>query len=196
MAQQVQNDFYKTTEEMALDYADAVNAEIKDLFTSGADIVQIDEPYLQARPDEARSYGVRALNRALDGIPGLTALHICFGYALTTKQKAPAYDFLTELEQTPVQQISVETAQSKLDCSTLAALSKSIILGVIDLADTVIETPDIVAARIRRALPYVPAERIVVAPDCGMKYLSRDIAYRKLLAMVEGADIVRRELTG
>jgi 5-methyltetrahydropteroyltriglutamate--homocysteine methyltransferase len=196
MAQQVQNDFYKTTEEMAFDYADAVNAEIRDLFASGADVVQIDEPYLQARADEARQYGADVLNRALDGVSGTTALHICFGYALNTKQKAPAYDFLAELENTLIQQISVETAQSKLDCSTLAAMSKTIILGVVDLADMAVETPDVIAARIRRALPFVSAERIVVAPDCGMKYLPRDIAYGKLRAMVEGANIVRKELTG
>jgi 5-methyltetrahydropteroyltriglutamate--homocysteine methyltransferase len=196
MSQQVQNDFYETTEEMALDYAAAVNGEIRDLFAAGADIVQIDEPYMQARPNDAREFGLTALNRALDGISGTTAVHICFGYALTIKQKASVYDFLPELEGSLVQQISIETAQPRLDCSTLAALSKIIILGVIDLADMRIETPEAVAARIRRALPYVPAERIVVAPDCGMKYLQRDVAYGKLRAMVEGADIVRHELTG
>lgn len=195
MSHQVQNDFYETTEEMALDYATAVNAEIRDLFAAGADIVQIDEPYMQARPNDAREYGLKALNRALDGISGTTAVHICFGYALTIKQKAPVYDFLAELEHSLAQQISIETAQPKLDCSKLAALSKTIILGVIDLADMNIEAPETVAARIRRALPYVPAERVIVAPDCGMKYLQRGVAYGKLRAMVEGADIVRRELT-
>ena len=196
MSQQVQNDFYESTEELALDYAAAVNAEIRDLFAAGADIVQIDEPYMQARPSDARKYGLKALNRALEGVSGTTAVHICFGYALTIKQKAPVYDFLAELENSLAQQISIETAQPKLDCSTLAALSKTIILGVIDLADMGIETPEIVAARIRRALPYVPPERIIVAPDCGMKYLSRDVAYRKLRAMVEGTRIVRHELAG
>jgi 5-methyltetrahydropteroyltriglutamate--homocysteine methyltransferase len=195
MSQQVQNDFYDNVEDMALDYAAAVNGEMKDLFAAGADIVQIDEPYMQARPEEARRYGVDTINRALEGISGTTALHICFGYALTMKQKAPVYDFLAELEQSHVRQISVETAQSKLDCSTLSSLSKTIILGVIDLAAPEIESPETVAARIRRALPYVPAERIVVAPDCGMKYLPRETAYSKLRAMVDGAAIVRRELT-
>ena len=195
MSQQVQNDFYKTTEEMAIDYATAVNAEIRDLFSAGADIVQIDEPYMQARPNDARTYGLKVLNRALDGISGTTVVHICFGYALTIKQKAPVYDFLAELEHSLAQQISIETAQSKLDCSTLLALSKTIILGVIDLADMSIETPEIVAARIRRALPYVSPERVIVAPDCGMKYLPRDVAFGKMRAMVEGASIVRRELT-
>jgi len=196
MSQQVQNDFYETIEEMALDYAAAVNAEISDLFAAGADIVQVDEPYMQARPGDARKYGLKALNRALEGISGTTAVHICFGYALTIKQKAPVYDFLAELENSLAQQISIETAQPNLDCSTLAVLSKTIILGVIDLADMGIEAPETVAARIRRALPYVSSERIVVAPDCGMKYLSREVAYGKLQAMVEGTDIVRRELTG
>lgn len=196
MSQQVQNDFYETTEEMALDYAAAVNAEIGDLFAAGASIVQIDEPYMQARPSDARKYGVKILNRALEGISGTTAVHVCFGYALTIKKKAPVYDFLAELENSLIQQISIETAQPKLDCSTLAALSKTIILGVIDLADMGIETPEVVAARIRRAIPHVSPERIIVAPDCGMKYLSREVAYGKLQAMVEGADIVRRELTG
>ena len=196
MSQQVQNDYYETTEEMALDYAAAVNAEVSDLFAAGASIVQIDEPYMQARPNDARKYGVKALNRALEGISGTTAVHVCFGYALTMKKKAPVYDFLAELENSLIQQISIETAQPKLDCSTLAALSKTIILGVIDLADMGIETPEVVAARIRRAIPYISPERIIVAPDCGMKYLSREVAYGKLQAMVEGADIVRRELTG
>ena len=196
MSQQVQNDYYKDLEELALDYADAVNAEIKDLFAGGADVVQIDEPYLQARADAARQYGLKALNRALDGAPGTTAVHICFGYALTIKNKASVYDYLAELEGSLADQISVETAQSKLDCSTLGALSKTIILGVIDMSDPQVETPETVAARIRRAMPYVPAERMVIAPDCGMKYLSREVAYGKLRAMVEGAAIVRRELTG
>ena len=196
MAQQAQNDYYDTIEAMAFDYAAAVNAEMKDLFAAGADIVQLDEPYMQARADEARRYGVAVLNRALDGVTGTTALHICFGYGHNTKQKAPVYDFLRSSKNSRVGQISVETAQPKLDCSTLSALSKTIILGVIDLADAAIESPDTVAARIRRALPYVPAERIVVAPDCGMKYLPRDIAFEKLQAMTEGAAIVRRELAG
>jgi 5-methyltetrahydropteroyltriglutamate--homocysteine methyltransferase len=197
MAQQAQNDFYRDEEELALDYATAVNAEIRDLFAAGADIVQIDEPYMQARPDKARQYGLKALNRALDGVSGTTAVHICFGYAAVIHVRPEGYSFLPELEGTPVQQVSVETAQSSLDCSVLTKLpSKTIILGVLDLSDMSIETPETVAARIRRALPHVPADRIVVAPDCGMKYLPRDIAYAKLQAMVEGARIVRQELAG
>ena len=195
MAQQVQDDFYRDEEAMAHDYAIAVNAEIKDLFNAGADIVQIDEPYMQARPDKARRFGLSVLRRALDGVTGTTALHICFGYALTIKQKAPAYDFLAELEATAIAQISIETAQPQLDCSALAKLSKTIILGVIDLSDMQVETPETVAGRIRRALPYVAPERIVVAPDCGMKYLPHDVAFAKLCAMAAGATIVRRELT-
>src|SRR5229473_2972246 len=195
MSQQAQNDFYKDEEEMALDYAAAVNAEIKDLFAAGADIVQIDEPYMQARPDKARKYGLKALNRALDGAAGTTAVHICFGYAAIIHVRPEGYSFLPELVNSTVQQVSIETAQSKLDCSVLEKLpGKTIILGVLDLSDMNVEMPEMTAARIRRALPHVPAERIIVAPDCGLKYLPRDIAFRKMCAMVEGAKIVRREL--
>jgi 5-methyltetrahydropteroyltriglutamate--homocysteine methyltransferase len=195
MSQQAQNDFYKDEAEMALDYAAAVNAEIKDLFAAGADIVQVDEPYMQARPEKARAFGLKAFNAALDGVTGTTAMHICFGYAAVIHVRPPAYSFLPELAGSPVQQISIETAQSSLDCAVLEKLpGKTIILGVLDLSDMKVETPETVAARIRRALPHVPAERIVVAPDCGLKYLPRDIAYGKMCAMVEGARIVRREL--
>jgi 5-methyltetrahydropteroyltriglutamate--homocysteine methyltransferase len=195
MSQQAQNDFYKDEQEMVLDYAAAVNAEIKDLFAAGADIVQIDEPYMQARPEKARRYGLCGLNAALDGITGTTAIHICFGYAAIIHVRPAGYSFLPELAASPVKQISIETAQSKLDCSVLQKLpGKTIILGTLDLSDMTIETPETVAARIRRALPYVPAERIVVAPDCGLKYLPRDIAFGKMRAMVEGAKIVRQEL--
>src|ERR1700726_477064 len=195
MSQQAQNDFYKDEEEMALDYAGAVNAEIKDLFAAGADIVQIDEPYMQARPEKARKYGLKALNTALDGITGTTAVHICFGYAAIIHVRPEGYSFLPELADSPVQQVSIETAQSKLDCSVLEKLpGKTIILGVLDLSDMNVEMPETTAARIRRALPHVPAERIIVAPDCGLKYLPRDIAFGKMCAMVEGAKIVRREL--
>ena len=180
---------------MALDYAAAVNAEIKDLFAAGADIVQIDEPYMQARPEKARAFGLAAFNRALDGVTGTTAMHICFGYAAVIHVRPPAYSFLPELAASPVQQISIETAQASLDCSVLAKLpGKTIILGVLDLSDMNVETPDTVAARIRRALPHVAPERIIVAPDCGLKYLPRDVAYGKLRAMVEGARMVRAEL--
>src|SRR5712675_1388122 len=197
MSQQAQNDFYGDEEELALDYAAAVNAEIRDLFAAGADIVQIDEPYMQARPEKARRYGVKALNRALDGVTGTTAVHICFGYAAIIHQRPSGYSFLPELEGTAVRQVSIETAQSGLDCAVLARLaSKTIILGVLDLSDMTIESPRTVADRIRRALPHAGAERIVVAPDCGLKYLPRDVAYGKMCAMVEGARMVRRELGG
>jgi 5-methyltetrahydropteroyltriglutamate--homocysteine methyltransferase len=195
MSQQAQNDFYKDEEEMALDYAAAVNAEIKDLFASGADIVQIDEPYMQARPEKARKYGLKAFNAALDGVKGTTAVHICFGYAAVIHVRPEGYSFLPEFAGSPVQQVSIETAQSGLDCSVLAKLpGKTIILGVLDLSDMKVETPETVAGRIRRALPYVPPERIVVAPDCGLKYLPREVAFSKMQAMVKGAKIVRKEL--
>ena len=196
MAQQAQNDFYKDEVELAMDYATAVNEEIKDLFAAGADVVQIDEPYLQARPAKAEQYGLQVLNRALKGITGTTAVHICFGYAAIIHQRPSAYSFLPELEAADVKQISIETAQSHLDCSVLAALSsKTIMLGVLDLADMTVETPAIVADRIRRALPYVDASKIVVAPDCGLKYLPRDVAFGKMRAMVEAALVVRSELS-
>jgi 5-methyltetrahydropteroyltriglutamate--homocysteine methyltransferase len=181
--------------ELALDYAAAVNAEIKDLFAAGADIVQVDEPYMQARPEKARAFGLAAFNRALDGVTGTTAVHICFGYAAIIHVRPPGYSFLPEFANSPVQQISIETAQSGLDCSVLEKLpGKTIILGVLDLSDTTIETPAKVAERIRRALKYVPAERIVVAPDCRMKYLPRDVALGKMQATVTGTKIVRKEL--
>ncbi len=195
MSQQAQNDFYDSEEELALDYAAAVNEEIKDLFAAGADIVQIDEPYMQARPEKARQYGLKALQRALDGVTGTKALHICFGYAAIIHVRPEGYSFLPEFADTPLDQISIETAQSKLDTSVLKTLpGKTIILGVIDLSDVTVETPETVAERIRRALPFVPAEKIVVAPDCGMKYLPRDVAFGKMRAMVDGAAIVRREV--
>jgi 5-methyltetrahydropteroyltriglutamate--homocysteine methyltransferase len=195
MSQQAQNNFYTDEQEMVLDYAAAVNAEIKDLFAAGADIVQIDEPYMQARPEKARKYGLSGLNAALEGVRGTTAIHICFGYAAIIHVRPEGYSFLPELAPSPIKQISIETAQSKLDCSVLAKLpGKTIILGTLDLSDMSIETPEMVARRIRRALPYVPAERIVVAPDCGLKYLPRQVAFGKMQAMVEGAKIVRQEL--
>jgi 5-methyltetrahydropteroyltriglutamate--homocysteine methyltransferase len=195
MAQQAQIDHYGGSREKAsLDYAKAVNAEIRDLFAAGADVVQIDEPYMQARPEEAREFGLAALNAALEGITGRTAVHICFGYAAVIHARPSGYSFLTELAGCSCKQVSLETAQSNLDCSVLAGLpDKQILLGVIDLSDPAIETPETVAARIRRALPYVPAQNIIVAQDCGMKYLPRDVANAKLHAMVEGARIVREE---
>ena len=195
MSQQAQNDFYKDEQEMIGDYATAVNAEIKDLFAAGVDVVQIDEPYMQARPEKARKYGLRGLDATLDGVKGTTAIHICFGYAAIIHERPSGYSFLPELAGSAVQQVSIETAQSNLDCSVLKKLpGKTIILGTLDLSDMNVETPEAVAARIRRALPYVPAERIVVAPDCGLKYLPRDVAFAKMQAMAEGAKIVRREL--
>ncbi len=197
MSQQAQNDFYDSEEEMAVDYAAAVNEEIRDLFAAGADIVQIDEPYMQARPDKARQYGLKALARALEGVEGETALHICFGYAAIIHERPSGYNFLPELADTAVKAISIETAQSNLDTSILAKLDgKTIILGVLDLSDPEVETPETVAARIRKALPYVAAEKIVLAPDCGLKYLPRETAFGKMKAMAEGAAIVRREVAG
>ena len=195
MSQQAQNDFYKDEEEMALDYAVAVNAEIQDLFAAGADVVQIDEPYLQARPEKARKYGLKALTRALEGITQTTAVHLCFGYAAIIHERPSGYNFLPELADCPVKQISIETAQSSLDCSVLEKLpGKTIILGVLDLSKMEVETPETVAGRIRGALPYIRPQQIIVAPDCGLKYLPRDVAFGKMRAMVEGAKIVRAEL--
>jgi 5-methyltetrahydropteroyltriglutamate--homocysteine methyltransferase len=197
MAQQAQIDAYGGSREAAaIDYAKAVNAEIRDLFSAGADVVQIDEPYMQARPDEARAYGLKALNQALEGVTGTTAVHICFGYAAIIHARPSGYSFLGELAACTCKQVSLETAQSKLDCSTIAPLKdKKILLGVLDLADPAVETPEVVAARIRRALPYVAAENIILAPDCGMKYLPRETAIGKLKAMVAGAAIMRAELS-
>jgi 5-methyltetrahydropteroyltriglutamate--homocysteine methyltransferase len=197
MAQQAQIDHYGGSRELAsMDYAVALNAEIRDLFEAGADVVQIDEPYMQARPDEARAYGLKSLNRALEGVTGATAIHICFGYAAIIHARPTGYSFLPELAECTCKQISLETAQSNLDCSVLTSLvPKKIMLGVIDLSVMEVETPEAVAARIRRALPYMPAENIIVAPDCGMKYLPREVAFAKLKAMVAGAAIVRAELT-
>jgi 5-methyltetrahydropteroyltriglutamate--homocysteine methyltransferase len=195
LSKQAQDEFYRDPEAMALDYAAAVNAEIVDLFAAGADIVQLDEPWMQQHPDDARRYGLKALDRALRGATGTTAVHLCFGYAALVHDKPTGYSFLPELENSAVQQISIEAAQPKLDLNVLTALpSKTIILGVIDLADPAVETPRMVADRIRRALAFVPAERLVVAPDCGMKYLPRPVAFAKMQAMAEGAALVRREL--
>jgi 5-methyltetrahydropteroyltriglutamate--homocysteine methyltransferase len=192
MTQQAQNDHYGSEEELALDYAAAVNEEIKDLFAAGADEVQIDEPWMQSNPEKARQYGVAAVNRALEGVTGTTALHICFGYAAMVSGKPAGYSFLTELADSTVKQISIETAQPSLDCSVLEKLpGKTIILGVIDLSKHEVETPEIVADRIRRALPFISSDRVVVAPDCGLKYLPKEVAFGKMKAMVEGARLVR-----
>ena len=195
MQQQAQNAFYPDDKSLALAYADAVRDEINDLFAAGADVVQIDEPYMQARSEKAREYGLEALNRALDGVKGETAVHICFGYAHVIHERPAGYDFLPEFAHSCVHQISIETAQSNLDTSILEPLrDKAIILGVLDLSDPEVETPETVAARIRRALPHLDPKTAIIAPDCGLKYLPRDVAFGKMKAMVEGAKIVRAEL--
>jgi len=196
MAQQAQNDYYPSIEAAAYAYAGAVRDEIADLFAAGADIVQVDEPYMQARPDAAREFGVGVLNAALDGVPGTTAVHLCFGYAAIIHERPSGYSFLPELAATTAHQISIETAQSRLDCSVLAGLAdagKTIILGVLNLGDPAVETPDEVADRVRRALPYVPAGQLVLAPDCGMKYLPRESALGKLRSMTAAAAKLRAE---
>ncbi|MGH3510228.1 MAG: uroporphyrinogen decarboxylase family protein, partial [Nocardioidaceae bacterium] len=194
MSQQAQDDFYGDPEELACAYADAVNAEVRDLFAAGADIVQLDEPYLQARPEPARRYGVKVLNRALDGVVGTTAVHLCFGYAAIIHERPPGYSFLPELNDCICDQISIETGQSNLDTFVLSSLEgKTIILGVIDLSDPTVESVETVVARVRRALPYVAPDKIVVGPDCGMKYLPRESAIGKMRAMAEAARVLRSE---
>ena len=181
MGRQAQDDHYADEEAVAMAYAEAVNAEIKDLFAAGADVVQIDEPWMQQHPEKARQYGVKALNRALDAVTGTVAVHLCFGYAAVVRDKPSGYSFLPELEQSKAQQISIEAAQPKLDLKILRELpSKTIVLGVIDLADPAVETPERVAERIRAALKHVATERLIPAPDCGMKYLPRETAFGKL----------------
>ena len=195
MSQQAKNEYYATDAECALAYAAALNEEIKDLFAAGADVVQLDEPYMQARAAKAEQYGVEALNRAVAGVQGKTAVHICFGYAALIHERPPAYSFLPQLARSNVDQISIETAQSNLDCSILRELpGKEILLGVIDLSTPAVETVEVVKQRVRRALPHIEAERVVLAPDCGMKYLARDVAYGKLRAMCQAARELREEL--
>jgi len=195
MSMQAKDFHYGDEAKCAMAYAACVNDEIKDLVAAGADVIQIDEPYMQARADQARAFGIEALDRALDGVRVPTVIHLCFGYAALVKNKPPAYAFLSELERSAFQQVSIETAQPRLDLSVLKTLpSKMIVLGVIDLDNLDIETPDIVAARIERALAHVPAERIIVAPDCGLKYLPRDVARGKVRAMVAGARLAREKL--
>jgi len=195
MSQQAQDDYYGDPEALALAYAGAVNEEIKDLFAAGADVVQLDEPYMQARPDKARQFGLMALERALEGVTGTTALHICFGYAHLIHERPEGYSFLPELSASGVQQISIETAQSNLDTTVLETLpGKAIILGVLDLSTHAVEEPETVASRIRRALPHVDVAKLIIAPDCGLKYLPREVAFGKMKAMAEGAAIVRAEL--
>jgi 5-methyltetrahydropteroyltriglutamate--homocysteine methyltransferase len=197
MTQQVKNEFYADGEELALDFAAAVNAEARELAAAGADIIQIDEPWLRNDPEAAKRYAVKAINRALQDLPVTTAVHLCFGYAqMVGDQKPSGYAFLSELGDSIADQISIESAQPKVDLGVLSDLAgKTIILGVINLGDPSVESPEDVAARIRRGLQYVPADRLIAAPDCGMKYLPRDVAFGKLKAMSEGAAIVRREVS-
>jgi 5-methyltetrahydropteroyltriglutamate--homocysteine methyltransferase len=192
MSQQAQNDYYPSPEAAAMDYAVAVNEEVRDLFAAGADIVQLDEPYMQARPDQARQYGLRALDRALESAAGITAVHICFGYAAVIHQRPSAYSFLPELAASRCDQISIETAQARLDCAVLATLpGKQIMVGCLDLQDPAVETPETVVARVERALAHVDPARVVLAPDCGLKYLSRATAVGKMRAMTAAAAILR-----
>jgi 5-methyltetrahydropteroyltriglutamate--homocysteine methyltransferase len=197
LSQQAQNAFYADEEELAMDYAVAVNEELRALKATGVDVVQLDEPWVRTAPEKAARYGVKAINRALEGIAGPTIVHLCFGYAAMVRNKPAGYAFLEQLADTAAQQISIEAAQPRLDLGVLKNLSgKTVLLGVIDLDDLAVETAAIVAARLRLALKHMPAERLVAAPDCGMKYLPRDTAFGKLHALAEGAAIVRRELAG
>jgi 5-methyltetrahydropteroyltriglutamate--homocysteine methyltransferase len=190
MSQQAQDDYYGAPDKVGMAYADAVRGEILDLFEAGADVVQVDEPYMQARPEPARGYGLDVLRHATDGLPGTSAVHICFGYAAIIHERPSGYSFLPELAATECDQVSIETAQSGLELDVLDALSeKTIILGVLDLSTDDVETPETVAERIRRAFPHAGPERLIAAPDCGMKYLARAAAYGKLEALVEGARI-------
>jgi len=194
MSEQAKNEYYSSGEEAAMDYAVAVNEEIRDLFAAGADIVQIDEPWMQARPEKARQYGLKALNRALEGVTGTTAVHICFGYAAVIHAKPSGYSFLPEFAGCLCHQVSIEAAQPNLDCSVLKSLGgKKILLGCIDLNDPDIETPQKVVERVKRALPHIAKENVILAPDCGMKYLPREVAFGKMKAMVEAAQILRSE---
>ncbi len=196
LAQQAQNEYYPDRESLAMDYAACVNQEVLDLFTAGADIVQLDEPWLRNNVEDARQFAVPVINKALEGATGTTALHLCFGYAAVVSGKPGAYSFLPELAEANMDQISIEAAQPKLDLSVLQKLSnKTIILGVLDLGDMNVETPEQLAARIRKALEYVGPEQLIVAPDCGMKYLTRDVAYGKLSAMTAAVATVREELS-
>ena len=197
MAQQAQDDFYRDAEACAMDFADAVNAEAWALKAAGADVIQLDEPWLQARPDEAKRYGLAVINRALAGIAGPTVVHLCFGYAAVVSRKPTGYSFLPQLADCIAEQISIEVAQPGLDLDILAALSnKTLLVGVLNLGAQVVESAADVAARLRDALRFVAPERLIAAPDCGMKYLARDVAFGKLCALAQGAATVRRELTG
>jgi len=194
MAQQAQDDHYGDEEAVAMAFAAAVNEEIRDLKAAGADVIQLDEPWLQARHERAARYGVKAINRALEGIPGTTVVHLCFGYAAAVKEKPSGYSFLPQLADARATQISIEAAQPRLDLGVLRELApKTVMLGVLDLGDPKVESAEAVAARIRAGLAHVSAERLVAAPDCGMKYLPREVAFGKLRALAEGAALVRRQ---
>jgi 5-methyltetrahydropteroyltriglutamate--homocysteine methyltransferase len=196
MTQQVKNEFYKDQEELAMDYAAAVNAEARDLVAAGADVIQLDEPWLRNDPDAARRFAVKAIDRALEGITVPTVVHLCFGYAFLVSNKPASYFFLSELADSKAQQISIESAQPNIDLGVLKELSaKKIMLGVINLGDQIVERPEQVAERIRAGLKHVSPDRLIPAPDCGMKYLSREVAFGKLKALADGAAIVRRELS-
>jgi 5-methyltetrahydropteroyltriglutamate--homocysteine methyltransferase len=195
LSRQVQNIFYADEEELAMDYAAAVNQELRALKATGIDVVQLDEPWVRTAPDKAARYAVKAINRALEGIEGPTIVHLCFGYAAVVRDKPSGYSFLPQLADAVAQQISIEAAQPKLDLGVLRELSgKAIMLGVLDLGDPAVETAAAVADRIREGLRFLPPERLVPAPDCGMKYLPRATALGKLKALAEGAAIVRRQL--
>jgi 5-methyltetrahydropteroyltriglutamate--homocysteine methyltransferase len=197
MSQQAKNEFYKDDEELAMAFAEAVNAEARDLEKAGADVIQLDEPWVRNNPDLARRYAVKAINRALQGLTVPTVVHLCFGYAAVVpgSTKPAGYSFLAELADTTAEQISIEAAQPKLDLGVLRDLSsKKIMLGVLDLGDPAIESTDVVTERIRNGLKYVSAERLVVAPDCGMKYMRRQTAFGKLKAMCDAAAVVRKEI--
>lgn len=197
LSQQARNAFYDDEAEMAMDYAVAVNQELRALKATGVDVVQLDEPWVRTAPDKATRFGIAAINRALEGIGGPTVVHLCFGYAAVVANKPSGYSFLPQLADTVAQQISIEAAQPRLDLGVLRELSgKRIMLGVLDLGDPAVETAEQVAERIRAGLRYVAADRLIPAPDCGMKYLPRGTAFGKLKALAEGAAIVRRELAG
>ncbi len=199
LTRQAKDEFYRDEEALAMDYAAAINEEARDLKAAGVDVIQLDEPWLQAFPDAAMRYGVRAIDRALQDIPSTTAVHLCFGYAHLVRDKKPGagYSFLPQLADSIAEQISIEAAQPALDLAVVKALSgKTIILGVVDLGSAAVETPEDIARRIRRGLEHVPADRLIPAPDCGMKYLAREAAFGKLKALADGAAIVRREIAG
>ncbi|HQT78655.1 MAG TPA: 5-methyltetrahydropteroyltriglutamate--homocysteine methyltransferase [Rhodopila sp.] len=197
LSRQVRDDYYRDEEALAMDYAIAVNHELRALKATGVDVVQLDEPWVRTAPEQAKRYGIKAINRALEGIEGPTVVHVCFGYAAVVSEKPSGYSFLAELGGTVAQQISIEAAQPRLDLGVLRDLAgKTIMLGVLDLGDPAAETAETVSERIRAGLRFVAAERLVPAPDCGMKYLPRAIAFGKLRALAEGAARVRYELTG